>query len=337
LIGGVLIQMFRGYRLLLAVWWTLAFAAPGNGKEPQTAQPNGDQRIIHQLERIAATLDKVSQERPADAGCRAGKDNRQSDLCAQWKAADAAAESAWSAYAAFWAAIVGLLIGALTLIAAGFAAKFARDAAIHTEAGANEAKRAADAAEQSLESSREVAQSDLRAWLDIDLTLVGCGRNDRFASITVNVELKNLGKTPALRTAVSVKAYVKSALEENYGTWPSTNETARPITSILPGKTADGNVQARIDAEEIAAGVAKAKSEGFEPVIIVDAVVHYHTIFDTEDSPKRLTSTRYVMLSTVQMSPEYRSARMEWLDRSGPAEPAQVKFARHKGAPVHLT
>ena len=133
---------------------------PVDGLEAKTVHPHADQPAIHQPERISSSLDELSKGQAADGGCIAGKDNRKSDLCAQWKAADAAADAAWSAYAAFWAAIAGLLIGALTLIAAGLAAKFARDAAVHTETGADEARRAADAAENALELSRQVAHSD---------------------------------------------------------------------------------------------------------------------------------------------------------------------------------
>jgi hypothetical protein len=182
-----------------------------------------------------------------------------------------------------------------------------------------------------------VAQADLRAWVDIDLSLDGCRRNAKFASIDIQATLTNIGKTPALRTALSVTAYVKPALVHNNGELPSTDEVPHQITPIIPGKTADGKVQARIESAAIAEGVAESRKVGFEPVIFIDAIVFYHTIFDAEDAPKRMTSVRYVMVTKMPHTPASRGARMAWLDVDGPVGNAQVIFARDKGAPVYLT
>lgn len=61
--------------------------------------------------------------------CEQGSDNRNSDLCAQWKAADAAKKSAdWNVYIGIFAS----LAGALTLAAAVAAAYFAKQAVLET-------------------------------------------------------------------------------------------------------------------------------------------------------------------------------------------------------------
>lgn len=86
--------------------------------------------------------------------CGPGSYPTSDTLCAEWKSADAAAEAAnW----AWWQMLIagsGLAVGTATLIAAGAAACFARDAARHTETGANQARRGAD-----------IAANATRAWV----------------------------------------------------------------------------------------------------------------------------------------------------------------------------
>jgi hypothetical protein len=105
----------------------------------------------NELERIAAALE-ASRAEAKDQGCERGLEDRKSDLCAQWKAADGATSAA---NAAWMLGIIGALIGAATLIAASKAALYAKAAARHTEAGANEARRGADAAEKALAAAAD--------------------------------------------------------------------------------------------------------------------------------------------------------------------------------------
>ena len=88
-----------------------------------------------------------SEADPLTAPCAPGADNRASDLCAQWKAADAARLSAiWTRLAGLLA-ILGLAIGSGTLLAAIAAARYAREAA-------RQAKRAADVADTANSDAR---------------------------------------------------------------------------------------------------------------------------------------------------------------------------------------
>lgn len=121
-----------------------------------------------------------------DLGCRAGQDDRQSDLCAQWKAADAAQESArWTARS-FWLALIGTLIGGGTLFAAIAAAFYARHAA-------REAGRSADIAGSAMVMSE-------RAWITVELFADGDLTFDRTGGcgLYVFARIKNIGRTPAL-------------------------------------------------------------------------------------------------------------------------------------------
>ena len=128
----------------------------------------------------------VTPSPPADLGCLAGRDDRQSDLCAQWKAADAAHASAQWTSRSFWLALIGTVIGGGTLFAAVAAAFYARHAA-------REAGRSADIASSAMVMSE-------RAWITVELFADGDLTFDRTGGcgLFVFLRIKNIGRTPAL-------------------------------------------------------------------------------------------------------------------------------------------
>ncbi len=142
-----------------------------------------------------------SAELPADAGaevnrpCKPGVDQRSSDLCAQWKAADAADTSALWAFWTWIAGLAGLGIGGGTLFAAWRAAHWAKLAAIHTEAGAAQSERSAKAAEDALEQAKFTSRTDLRAWVSVEAQLLEYKRTTDHAHFTIEISLANIGKT----------------------------------------------------------------------------------------------------------------------------------------------
>lgn len=129
--------MLRGHRGIFAAIVGLALlgASPPKDAGGQSANATVNQ-IEHSLGDIASTLKQAIEPSQHDKPCPEGRNDRSSDLCAQWKAADAAKSAA---QAAWWIGCVGALIGGLTLAAAFNAAKWAKKAAEHTEAGANAA------------------------------------------------------------------------------------------------------------------------------------------------------------------------------------------------------
>jgi hypothetical protein len=153
-VGSVSLAQYRRMRAVLFALAALFLAAASpSGQQGQSQQPGNSNEIAASANGTEATVVEAAREQQTDTGCKAGQDRRESDLCAQWKAADAAHASAvWAEYT-YWLGVVGLGIGFLTLLAAGAAAKFARDAATET-------KRGADAADNTLRSNR--------AWLVVD-------------------------------------------------------------------------------------------------------------------------------------------------------------------------
>ncbi len=92
------------YRCIFAtlVGLTLVSAAPKQGSEKGGKNPNAQSDAGQSSKPVTGQSSDTVQIPQApihDRPCDQGNDNRQSDLCAQWKAADAASEAAW--WAAF--------------------------------------------------------------------------------------------------------------------------------------------------------------------------------------------------------------------------------------------
>ena len=136
-----------------------------------------------------ATLQQANEPGEYQKKCEPGEENRASDLCAQWKAADAAKSAA---QAAWWIGIVGSLIGAFTLAAAWAAARYAKLAADHTKTGA-------DAAEGSLAVQREAVALQLRPYVMFFNAEKSEPKKPFTNKSSFPISFKNFGQTPAYK------------------------------------------------------------------------------------------------------------------------------------------
>ena len=86
--------MLRDYRrfILATCWLILCASAPAPNW--QIEQSKAEQRQADALEQLSATVGQKAKPEKQDNGCPKGPEDRSSDLCAQWKAADAASEAA---------------------------------------------------------------------------------------------------------------------------------------------------------------------------------------------------------------------------------------------------
>lgn len=314
-------------------WLLVAGASPGQGA--QTNQSDTSEAAKQHLPSAPTPFKQPVEGRDPDPGCDDGKEDRKSDLCAQWKSADAAKKSADWAGLTFWIAVVGTAIGALTLFAAAFAAWFAREAARHTKSGANEAGRAAKAAEDALGLSRDVTHADLRAWLKIDVELLVADRTKESVHFDIKVRIENIGKTPALRVGVDRRVYIGPSFRIGDGEPPLLDRRKSPICSIMPGDQTEHSFGERLDNDDVEAGMDIAQKIGCLPIVFIDAVVSYHTVFETENSTPHVSSIRYVVMPAMT-SPDSMEARFRWLV-NGPYGADGVIFRREKGAPIQIT
>lgn len=213
--------MPRGYRLsVVAAFGWLIFAASPPSQAAEGNEATSQQADSRELGRIAAALEKLPETPAPDAGCDAGEDDRSSDLCAQWKAADAAFSSAVWTKRSFFAGLVGLVIGGFTLVAAGFAAWYARSAWLETRRGnivnmrasaratrqaiasGAETRRAleisernAAASEMNVKETQRIGEAQVRCYLTATSASIWV-KSDGDAVITTKV--KNTGQSPAI-------------------------------------------------------------------------------------------------------------------------------------------
>lgn len=150
---------------------------------------------------------------------------QSNDLVQQARAADAAQAQARLAYDVAWMVVYGTIAGFLTLLAAGAAAFYARDAA--------------RAGKESLEHAQGVSHAELRPWIQISLRASSGYNNPEKVSLYCLATLKNLGRTAAQEVRVGTTAapvpymyYDKYGAQELF-TLP--DDQMESWQSILPG------------------------------------------------------------------------------------------------------
>lgn len=115
--------MSRGYRcLIIALVGWLILTAQHPDPKADHEQTRTHESVANSLSNIAATYHKETERahsaKDDTEDCGSGKYETNADLCAQWKAADAARDSTWWAAAGTY---VGGASGVLVLIALGLA------------------------------------------------------------------------------------------------------------------------------------------------------------------------------------------------------------------------
>ena len=253
----------RGIRLCL-IWLCAAAAAPG--------RDSSDHGSVQTLDGAANELSELSnlykqqlhkeaqseQVRPCDKGV----DNRNSDLCAQWKAADAASR------AAFWA-MIGTLVASLGTAGLYWQIVLTRRAIQETgratsemvrsnEIGDRTATAAVAAYQAQLASSRPLMQLDVKDSLvrarplESPYNTTGNGKVD---SLTMRYRFKNMGQQPCWIEAAWIGFFV-GKFDNGQLTFPSEiNDQFRVMVAgfVEPGQSVgDQGGLYRLDAEQLA-------------------------------------------------------------------------------------
>ncbi|MEA3000599.1 MAG: hypothetical protein QOK17_2432 [Sphingomonadales bacterium] len=152
--------MVRAF-ILAALTWLILGTAPQNVSGDANRLEAKVQRDLQTAAAKTALSAKPYQKaHDPNPPCEKGEDNRRSDLCAQWKAADAAD---FAANVAYWIGLGGILVAALTLAAAVAAALYARNAALETGKGAEAARNAVEAARDANRITRNAQMSERMA------------------------------------------------------------------------------------------------------------------------------------------------------------------------------
>lgn len=288
--------MLRSYRLHVFALG-LVLSTPAYSQEAKTDQNQTGADIATQLERISTAIEKQPVASAPDRGCDPAQEDRQSDLCAQWKSADAAADSARWARFTFFAGIIGLLVGAGTLFAAWRAAHWAKKAADHTEAGANAAMDAINEARE----ANAIAGNAQRPWIFPELRfsefytehIQSPHREEDWFNASYEVKFRNAGKTIAFditskSTLLFAGSDFKDVAERQYDRWRK--ESVPPGIDLMPGETAESWGKRSCSFDSIPWIADDGEKRIF---LLICTAVYYRIVGDPDGAPQRMTERTY--------------------------------------------
>ena len=201
--------MLRGYRCIIFAivgWLVLAAAEAPPKVKGEQQRSTSKEKIQPALDSIAASLKDAQKPGKLDQPCAPGSEDRNSDLCAQWKAADAAQSSS---LATWIFGSLGGVIGSLTLAAAWSAAKWAKSAAVET-------KRSANISEEGLAEAKEANWYSRRPWITYDTIEHAFVNGDApespegkihgYDGLEFAITIKNFGNSPAISLSKGASA-----------------------------------------------------------------------------------------------------------------------------------
>jgi hypothetical protein len=219
---------------MLRVNWRVIVAIAGLvligiGPSKQSAAQSQNNNSANAVTSERSSADFADPEQPVtpspDQGCKRGQDDRKSDLCAQWKAADAAYDGAKWTWWQLWIGVAGLILGAVTMVAAIAAAVYAKRAAVATESTVSIAQEAAKGADSALaiasknadaavklaDQAEANARRQLRAYLSAgEVSLTRPLRNE----VLLHIDVRNDGTTPAHITGLYVSIWWRNEKKE---------------------------------------------------------------------------------------------------------------------------
>lgn len=206
--------MLRWRFILAAVGCLILTANHSTGQSPENQQAAVEAQRSADTQQAANSIAGAIRDtiRPVekDEGCQKGRDSRDSDLCAQWKAADAARDAA---NYAIWTLIISA-IGTGLLV-------------------------------WTLWETRQTARRELRAYVSISIAGLHQFSDDAggFDKMTLEIKMKNNGGTPAYDCwhAGSIAAVPPAQAAETFeNTRRSKNYTGTKAPYVI-GSQQEGN------------------------------------------------------------------------------------------------
>jgi hypothetical protein len=176
--------MPRGYRCIIVALVGLTLI--GAGEPPKegsaTKQEPTQSELLNAASSISAAISNIQIPVEKDPGCGDRKDRRESDLCAQWKAADAASDAAQYAY---WTMLLGFA-GTLLLVATFW-------------------------------ETRQTSRAELRAYITVDPKVLRLFA--KTGEVDAGLAILNTGKTPAFNAlwAGNIVVSTDEKLERDLG------------------------------------------------------------------------------------------------------------------------
>jgi hypothetical protein len=210
---------------------------PAKGKQATT-----ERQLPPAKPPVAPTVASVQIPAENDLGCDPGEDDRKSDLCAQWKAADATHDAANYALAGLLVGIVGtfMLIGTFV-------------------------------------EQRRTTRAQLRAYVAVDIE--GIQLNGRTGEAEVGIKVINDGQTPAFKSAWAGNVVIstRDRMERDLAVTPHEATEGRRIEVTINGhQSSKGSLynSKNFTGEEMLAAIAGDKR------VYVFGFVWYTDTFD---------------------------------------------------------
>lgn len=268
--------MFRGYwSFILAVAGLILL---GSSKAPQPSAKAEQQQS--QAKHADAAPDAKTVPAQTSEQVQAAKDRQpcgnsryrsDDDLCAQWKAADAARDAANWAWWQLGLSALGVLGLGMTLWFNFRALKLAEGASEETKDALAIAERNAEAVTRQVMATEEIAKRQLRAYVEFASVHIS---NFHAGGVPVLlVAIKNVGKTPAHRYRSVVTTWATDG--NPHEAKCRFGDVVKPFTSLGPGVEESVILkQGMIFTEQ---DMAKIDSGGF--TIMAAGIVSYNDIF----------------------------------------------------------
>ena len=256
--------MSAGNRGIIAAaigWLILVGAAPQERAKDHGEQPKAktETRQSAPTASTAPTKPPEIVNRPVlERPCGQGQYDRQSDLCAQWKAADAASEAAW------WA-MVATFVTALGTFGLFWQIKLTR-----------EAVRSTGDATIAMQKANDLAILGRRPWVSaqIEPKFVGCIGG--IFVVEAIATFRNLGASPATSANATIdlietKFNFDNSVKEKLADWRNMKQT--DSETILPGEMVTRHLSFNKPVDEM-----HFMEESDHPTIIfvvIAVAVHY--------------------------------------------------------------
>ncbi|RWF67239.1 hypothetical protein [Mesorhizobium sp.] len=258
---------------LFALFMALAPQLAAADPPKPSAQPQNSP-AAQKTEEATPPVDHSEDANGYQAPCAKGEDQRGSDLCAQWKAADAAAESAQWSYWQMWIGIGGFGIGLITMGAAIAAAVFAKRASDHTKTGSDHAGDAVVEAKNATKIAREIGEAQARAYISVTKAWF---ENNAKALPKIIIQVRNSGQSPAY----DLQAIYRPCTEPINVEPPlkPLKVSSFPLTDMWPAG-ADELLSFAVHPDDVVDPTGKgAPGKNFA---MVELIVEYTTVFDRQ-------------------------------------------------------
>ncbi|WP_311275736.1 hypothetical protein [Methylobacterium sp. WCS2018Hpa-22] len=287
---------FGGVGVLAGIFLTAALltsSSPPNW-ESGAKQSKADQTEQKSRATVAGPIESTEQRDGSEEKwpCKRGQENRNSDLCAQWKAADSASDAALWGFLSFIVGIFGT-IGLLINI-------------IYTH-------RAVSVADKSVVESRRMGEVQNRAYLQIisKSSKIVFDKDSGCISPQVEVVVKNTGQTPAREVKIVA---VHSKVWKGSTSFPKADVINYPGTNILEiGSQTEGKlVISPLGYGATTEWISKQISRSPHAGIIMNGAIFGYITFDDVFSINRTIRFRFQSLIFFGQDGNLQSSPVEF-------------------------